>query len=80
MDIRLQQYYEDRQDMTSSKPWKDLMEDVQKMLDSTNRLDGVDDEKTLQFRKGEISIMRWLLNLEAVSEEAYKELKNEDIS
>lgn len=80
MDIKLQEYYEDRQDMVSTKPWKDLMEDVQKMLDATNRLDGVSDEKTLNFRKGEISMMRWLLNLAAVSEEAYQELKNEDIS
>jgi hypothetical protein len=64
--------------MTGEEAWSDLMDDVKEMLAATNRLDGVDSEKTLWFKKGEISIMNWLLSLRDMSEEAYQNLKDED--
>jgi hypothetical protein len=73
----LKAYYEARFTMCCEKGWKDLIADVQEMLNATDRLSGVEDEKTLHFRKGEISIMRWLLSLERVSEEAYAQLTGE---
>lgn len=78
MTPELQRYYEDRLSMMGDKAWEDLMTDVRNMLVATNTLDGVDSEKTLQFRKGEISIMNWLLSLKEVSEMAYQQLKEED--
>jgi hypothetical protein len=57
MDINLQKYYESRLDMMSSTAWKELMEDVQKMLDATNTLSGATPEN-LGFKQGEVSIMR----------------------
>lgn len=74
----LQRYYESRFDMFAHPAWKDLMVDVKAMLDSTDTLSGVEDAKTLHFRQGEISIMRWLLALEVVSNDAYKQLTGED--
>jgi hypothetical protein len=47
------------------------------MLAATNDLSSVQDEKTLHFRRGEISIMRWLLSLQSVSEQVYEEKKLE---
>lgn len=70
----LKAYYEARFAMVCEQGWKDLMVDVTEMLNATNTLSGVEDEKTLHFRKGEISIMRWLLSLAKVSEEAYEQL------
>lgn len=77
MDAKLQKYYENRLEMTSTEAWKDLMEDVEGMLAVSNTLDGVT-EDNLQFRKGEISIMRWLLNLRIISDAAYNQLKEEN--
>ena len=77
MDVQLQRYYEERLSMCSSDAWKDLMDDVQTMLDATNRLDGVTPE-TLQYKQGEVSIMRWMLALKEVSEQAYQQLKDEE--
>jgi len=74
MDTALQKYYEDRFEMMGSQGWKDLMMDVQDMVNSTNNLDGVDKLETLHFRKGEISIMKWLLNLSNISEDAYRSI------
>lgn len=74
MDLELQRYYEDRFEMFGTNGWKQLTEDVEKMLSDTNSLDGIADEKGLHFRKGEISIMRWILNLKEISEKAYEDL------
>lgn len=75
MDRELQNYYEERLAMVGSTAWRDLIEDVEAMLASTNNLDGVESEKSLHFKKGEISIMRWILTLEETSKLAYEQLK-----
>jgi len=77
MTPKLQRYYEERLSMCSSEAWKDLMDDVQTMLDATNKLDGVTTEN-LQFKQGEVSIMRWMLALKDVSEQTYEELKKDE--
>ena len=77
MDLELQKYYESRFDMFSHPAWKDLMEDVQSMLDSTNTLSGVTPEN-VGFKQGEVSIMRWILTLQKTTEESYKDLINAD--
>ena len=77
MTPELQRYYESRLDMMGSEGWRDFMEDVQQMLDATNRLDGVTAD-TLQHKQGECSLMRWLLALKEVSEQAYEQLKEDD--
>lgn len=77
MDINLQKYYESRLDMMSSLAWKELMEDVQKMLDATDQLSGVTVDN-LRFKQGEVSIMRWLLALADTSNKAYEQLKEEE--
>jgi hypothetical protein len=79
MTPELQRYYEERLSMCSSEGWKDLMDDVMDMLAATNTLDGVTPE-TLQYKQGEVSIMRWMLALKEVSEQAFQQLKEDDAS
>jgi hypothetical protein len=74
----LRQYYEARFAMTGEQGWRDLMTDVQGIIDATDKLSSVTETTSLDFRRGELSILRWLLSLESVSENAYKELLNED--
>ena len=76
MTPELQKYYEDRFQMFATQGWRDLMEDVQTMLDASNSLSGVTPEN-LGFKQGELSIMRWILSLKQTSENAYQELQNE---
>lgn len=52
------------------------MEDVEAMLVATNTLDGATIEN-LAFKKGELSIMRWILTLKDTSEAAYKLIQEE---
>jgi hypothetical protein len=63
--------------MMGEEAWKDLMFDVEQMLAATNDLSSVQDEKMLHFRRGEISMMRWMLSLKETSENAYKGLQDE---
>jgi hypothetical protein len=77
MTPELQKYYEERFSMFSQQGWIDLMEDVDKMLESLNNISTIEDGNALQFRKGELSILLWLRNLKQISERAYEELSAE---
>jgi hypothetical protein len=79
MNQELQKYYENRFDLSSRQGWLDLMEDVEVMLDSMNNVSTITDEKSLQFRKGEISILIWLKTLKGVSERAYEDLNEKNV-
>ena len=75
----LQKYYESRFDLFSQPGWRDLMEDVDVMLNAMNNVSTIADEKSLQFRKGEISILVWLTTLKGVSERAYEDLNEKNV-
>ena len=74
MNPELQKYYEERFSMFSQQGWLDLMEDVDKMLESLNNISTIEDGNALQFRKGELSILLWLKNLKQISERAFEDL------
>jgi hypothetical protein len=74
MDIELKQYYEKRLLMMGDVAWKQLIEDVEEMIKATNDITSVQDEKTLHFKRGELSIMRWLVTLKDTSQESYDQL------
>lgn len=79
MDIvitpELQKYYENRIEMMSGDAWRDLVEDVAYRLSAANDISSIKDEKELHFRRGEISIMRWIIGLEELTT---TQLKGED--
>jgi len=79
MNQELQRYYEERFTMMSTQGWVDLMEDVDKMIEPLNNISTIADEKTLQFRKGELSILIWLKNLKQVSERAFEDLNEKNV-
>ena len=79
MAPELQRYYEDRFDLFSTPGWIDLMDDAVKMFDALNNVSTIADEKSLQFRKGEISILTWLITLKEVSERAYEDLNEKNV-
>ena len=79
MTPELQHYYESRFDMMGTDGWKDLMEDIDTMINSLNNISTIPDEATLHFKKGELSILTWLRTLKEVSERAYEELNEKNI-
>ena len=79
MNPELQKYYDERFSMMSTQGWIDLMEDVDKMIEPLNNISTIADEKNLQFRKGEYSILIWLKNLKQVSERAFEDLNEKNV-
>jgi hypothetical protein len=79
MTPELQKYYEDRFSMMGSDGWKDLVEDIDTMIASLNNISVISDEQSLQFKKGELSILTWLRTLRQVSERAYEELNEKNV-
>jgi hypothetical protein len=75
----LQKYYEARFDLMSKEGWKDLMEDIDTMIESLNNISTIPDEASLHFKKGELSILTWLRTLKEVSERAYEELNEKTV-
>ena len=59
--------------------WIDLIEDIDKMIESLNNVSVIQDEKDLNFKKGELSILMWLKTLRQVSERAYEELNEKNV-
>ena len=79
MNQELQRYYENRFEMMGGQGWKDLIEDIDKMIESLNNISTIPDEKSLQFKKGELSILTWLKTLREVSNRAYEELNEKNL-
>lgn len=63
--------------MMATPGWRDLVEDIEKIIETVNQISGIDNEKDLHFKKGELSILTWLKTLKEVSERAYEDLQNE---
>ena len=79
MTPELQKYYEERFSMMSTEGWKELLEDIDNMIEPLNNISTIEDERSLQFRKGELSILTWLKNLKQVSERAYEDLNEKNV-
>jgi hypothetical protein len=74
MDQELQRYYEARFSTIATEGWSDLMEDTKALLDSVSSVPDIKGVEDLYFKQGQIDILNWLLNLKAISEQAYEEL------
>ena len=77
MDKELQEYYEARFDMMSSKGYKDLVADVETMIKATNNLISTQTLEELHFRKGQLDVLHWIRTLKKLSEESWEQLNNE---
>lgn len=73
LDRELQEYYEQRFGMMSSKGWSDFIEDTQAIKD-TITIDNLKTAEELWFAKGQLDILNWVLNIKKASEQAYDEL------
>ena len=76
MDKALSDYYENRFDMMATVGWKDLMDDIDKAIAATDRIGGITSEAGLHFKRGELSILTWMRNMQNMSNDAFEELSN----
>jgi hypothetical protein len=78
LDKELQEYYEARFEMMSTKGYKDLLADVEVMIDERNNLMATQSLEDLNFRKGQLDVLHWIRTLKKLSEEAWEQMNNEE--
>ena len=78
MDKKLLDYYDNRFAMMSSKGWKDLMEDLQKMYDEYKSVQNCETSEDFHFAKGQVDILKYMLGLKNMSEKVYEDLCAEE--
>ena len=79
MNPELQKFYESAFSMMATEGWQDLMEDAQKIADSYDKLSSVTETHSLDFRRGQLDILNWLLGLRSAYEETYEQLEQEPL-
>ena len=65
IDKDLELYYRNASDMFVTEGWKTLMSDLAANANNINSVEHTKDGEDLHFRKGQLSIIANLLNLEA---------------
>lgn len=84
-DKELEKFYRAFEEMFRTDGWKNLMSDLSQNAVQVNSIEACKDVKDLSFRKGQLSMIANLLNLETQietakqqAEEEQEELENED--
>lgn len=77
MTPELQRYYEQAFSMMATEGWQDFMEDVQRIANSYDKLSSVTETHTLDFRRGQMDILNWMLGLRTAYESTYDQLQQE---
>jgi hypothetical protein len=65
MDKETEKYYDDRADMFLTQGWKDLINDLTADAAYINSVEDAKDVNDLFFRKGQLSVLADMLNLES---------------
>ena len=77
-DRDLQKYYEALLAMYSTPGWVYVTEDLQKIYDTGNSLEGIGSMEELHFRRGQIDIIRQIVAQPLVVRAAYDLMLMED--
>jgi|TARA_R110000822_G_scaffold47949_2_gene126785 hypothetical protein len=64
MNRELEEYYDSLREMFNSSGWHHLTKDLDENLLNINSLTNVKDAEDMWFRKGQINILSFMLNLE----------------
>ena len=75
MEQSLERFYEDAFSMMSTQGWKDLMEDIERVKNSYDKLSSVTETHPLDFRRGQMDILNWLYGLKEAYGRTYKDLQ-----
>lgn len=68
MDKETEDYFGHLTDMFRSEGWKILMDELASEVDNLTHVESIKDEQELYFRKGQLLVMKNMLNLESTME------------
>ena len=67
------EFYERRFDLFAQQGWTDLVEDFEQLKQNLSDLAQISTEQDLWYRKGQIEMINYLLQLKTLTEQAYEE-------
>jgi hypothetical protein len=79
MDKSDEQYYNDLQDTFMTSGWKELMKELSANALQINSVEAAKDNDDMFFRKGQLNILSFLINLESTVDRLQKEGSDEGI-
>ena len=69
------QFYQARLNLFEQEGWTALVQELEELENLYNRLDSVENEKDLWFARGQLSILRQMINLEEATKLAAEQLE-----
>jgi|TARA_S200002703_G_scaffold109237_1_gene94999 hypothetical protein len=79
MDKATEKYYDDLQGMFMTDGWKEFMKELSANALQINSVEATKDNEDLYFRKGQLNILSFILNLESTVDHLQKEDSNEGV-
>lgn len=79
MDKAEEKYFNDLQDMFMTAGWKQLLEELSANALQINSVEATKDNDDMFFRKGQLNIISFLVNLESTIDHLQKEGSNEGV-
>lgn len=77
MNQKLEKYYNDYFDLFGTDGWKQLMEDLSENSKVINNVRATKDSEDMYFRKGQLNVLDYMLNLQDTMETSYKEVSSD---
>lgn len=78
MDRELEKYYNNYFDLFGTDGWKQLVKELMENAQAINSVEATKDSNDLYLRKGQLSTLAFIINLEDSVNNSYKEL-TEDV-
>ncbi len=70
-----QEFLEKRLELFSSEAWDLFKKELTSMAESLEKIQNIDDEKTLYLRRGQVDILNMVINLEETTKVALDQLE-----
>ena len=70
-----QEFLEKRLELFSSEAWDLFKKELTSMAESIDKIQNIDDEKTLYLRRGQVDILNMVINFEETTKVALDQLE-----
>jgi hypothetical protein len=77
VDKEAEQYYDNYFSLFRQQGWKQLMNDFSQNAGQINSVEATKDADELQFRKGQLNVIGYLLNMESIMNTNYEQANEE---
>ena len=74
LDKKLEKYYNNRFTMMSQQGWKDLLEDLQNMLNRYSNINNIKTMENFYVAKGQVDILKYIIDLKETTTAVHNSL------